>query len=158
MSGYKNRTNARLSVVQAIYSTYFNEGASFSEVVDDFLSGRIGGELLEEKGENNEIETFIPMGKTDSSLFVSIFNAWEERKEIVDNVIKENFNDKWSVERTEKLVFSILRAAVTEMMVSDVDKPVIIDEYMKIAISFYENGQEPRMINALLDKIAKGIK
>lgn len=157
MSGYKNRTNARLSVVQAIYSTYFNEENS-DEILNDFISARIGGELLDEQGEDGEKEEFIPMGETDSALFVKIFKSWNEMKVAVDETIKSNFNEKWSFSRTEKLVFSILRAAVTEMMISDVDKPVIINEYMGVASSFYENGQEVGMINALLDKIAKGMK
>ena len=158
MSGknYKDRTNARLSVVQAIYSLSFND-VPVDEVIDDFVSARLGGELLKESGEDNENEEFIPMGDTDSALFIKLFKGWDGMRAAVDAKIKDNFNQKWSYERTEKLTFAILRAAVAEMMISDVDKPVIINEYVNIAASFYENGQEPRMINALLDKIAKGM-
>lgn len=158
MSGknYKDRTNARLSVVQAIYSLEFND-VPLDEIIDDFVSARLGGELLKESGEDNEQEEFIPMGDTDSALFIKLLKGWNDMRSAVDAKIKDNFNQKWSYERTEKLTFAILRAAVTEMMISDIDKPVIINEYVNIAVSFYENGQEARMINALLDKIAKGM-
>ena len=75
-----------------------------------------------------------------------------EHIEIIDQNIIAKLTNKQSWERMHILIKAILRAAIAEKSASDTSKNVIIDEYMKIAISFFSH-KEAAFVNATLDKI-----
>ena len=67
-------------------------------------------------------------------------------------------NDKWSFDRMNGTLQSLLLCAVYELTnTDDVDTKVLIQEYVDLAYAFF-NKNEPKMVNALLDQIAHSIR
>ena len=72
----------------------------------------------------------------------------------IDGIIKKNLSSNWRLNRLDKILKAILRAAVYEISYKlDTPSKVIINEYIDITHSFYSK-KEPEFVNAILDKIA----
>lgn len=62
------------------------------------------------------------------------------------------------VRAVEPLLQSILMCGICELLVhSDVDSPLIIDDYLNVAHAFYEPNQV-RFVNGVLDSIASALR
>ena len=67
-------------------------------------------------------------------------------------------NDKWSFDRMNGTLQALLLCAVYELTnTEDVDTKVLIQEYVDLAYAFFSKN-EPKMVNALLDTIAKQVR
>ena len=72
----------------------------------------------------------------------------------IDSIIKKNLSSNWRLNRLDKILKAILRAAVYEISYKlNTPSKVIINEYIDITHSFYSK-KEPEFVNAILDKIA----
>ena len=64
----------------------------------------------------------------------------------------------WNFERFDGTLRAVLLCAAYELVnTHDVDATVIIKEYVDLAYAFFTKS-EPKMVNALLDQIAKEIR
>lgn len=151
-------TNARLACVQALYQLGF-EQKNPDEIMIGFLSGRMGDEVIEENPETGE-ESFVGITPFDEDLFRNLFRYAVENMADIDGIIEANLDGKsWSMGKLEAVLKAILQAGIAELYVNDeTDVPVIINEYIDLANSFYEGGAETSLTNAMLDKIAKVIR
>ena len=60
--------------------------------------------------------------------------------------------------RLDSTVRAILRAGCFELIERrDVPVPVIVTEYVEIAHAFFDD-EEPKLVNAVLDRIAKQVR
>lgn len=126
------RTMARLAAVQALYAAQINGDA---------------------QPDTKHLLDANKQKRMNKKIFEAIMAAVNENAAEVDELIEKNLSDEWKMERVEKTLKAILRAAIAEIKFSDVEKNLVISEYVKITDSFYE-GDEPKFVNALLDKIA----
>lgn len=151
----QSKINARLAVVQALYERDTAD-VSPNEVKASFLSGAMGGEVLQE---SEDEEKFVKIFDFDKELFSSIFDYSVNNKNEIDETISTNLDGKhWSVDKLESVLKAVLQAGIAELCVNtDTDKPVIISEYIDMADSFYPDGAEKRLVNAVLDKVAKAL-
>ena len=63
-----------------------------------------------------------------------------------------------SLTRIDSIVRAILRAAAFELMeLKDVPPRVVISEYIEVAHAFFE-GDEPRVVNGVLDSLARKLR
>jgi transcription antitermination protein NusB len=80
----------------------------------------------------------------------------DQRK--LDPLIGAALQDDWALSRLDSTVRAILRAGTFELLErKDVPIPVIVTEYVEIAKAFFE-GEEPKLVNAVLDRIAKQVR
>ena len=64
----------------------------------------------------------------------------------------------WKFERLQAILRAILRAGVYEISLKEsAPVRVIISEYVDVAYAFYD-GQEPGMVNGVLDCVARLIR
>ncbi len=146
------RSTARLAAVQALYLIASTQ-ADHKTVVQDFLSGRLGGLALTDDPET-ETETPVQLSDLDAVLFADVVAASVSRLDDIDHMIDANLSADWPKDRLELIVRSILRVAIAEFLATtDVPVKVTISEYVDVAHAFYD-GQEPKLVNAVLDKIA----
>ncbi|MCK5747781.1 MAG: transcription antitermination factor NusB, partial [Oricola sp.] len=81
------------------------------------------------------------------------------RQKQLDPMIRNALTDDWPLSRLDSTLRAILRAGVFELTtIKDLPPAVVISEYVDIARAFYEDGEEPRLVNAVLDRIAKDRK
>jgi N utilization substance protein B len=72
-------------------------------------------------------------------------------------MIKGALSPEWPWDRLEMIVKAILRAAVAELLArTDVPAKVTVSEFIDVAHAFYD-GAEPRMVNAVIDRIARAL-
>jgi N utilization substance protein B len=76
----------------------------------------------------------------------------------LDPLIASALQDDWALSRLDSTVRAILRAGVFELLDrKDVPVAVIVTEYVEIAQAFFEDD-EPKLVNAVLDRIAKQVR
>ena len=76
----------------------------------------------------------------------------------IDPVIGAALLDGWPLSRIDSTLRAILRAGTFEILDrKDVPVAVIVTEYVEIAQAFFE-GEEPKIVNAVLDRIAKQVR
>jgi N utilization substance protein B len=102
-------------------------------------------------------EQFVQLAEADSELLVDIVRCVESRGSEVDAMMTGALSAEWPAERLEIIVRSILRAAISELLVrADIPARVTISEFVDVAHAFYP-GPEPRMVNAVLDRVARAL-
>ncbi len=150
------RSAARLAAVQAIYQIA-TTNADHKKVVQDFLTGRLGGFAMDEDPDT-KAETPVQLSSMDQSLFADLVAAVIDRQDDIDRMINESLSADWPKDRLEMIVRSILRTAVAEILsAADLPLKVTISEYVDVAHAFY-SGPEPKMVNAVLDKIGHTLR
>jgi len=140
------RGAARLAAVQALYQMDIG-GTGVLEVVAEYEAHRLGQEL--------DGDTYL---KADPSWFRSIVSGVVRDQTKIDPVIRSSLEESWPLSRLDSTLRAILRAGTFEVMErKDVPVAVIVTEYVEIARAFFEED-EPRIVNAVLDRIAKQVR
>ena len=84
-----------------------------------------------------------------------VVNGAIERKDLIEDLIKKELKDDINENKTEIMVKLIIIAAVYEFMyMHKVPVKVVINEYLKAAEFFVQDGQKA-FLNAILDKVSK---
>jgi N utilization substance protein B len=140
------RGAARLAAVQALYQMDI-AGSGVLEVVAEYEAHRLGQEV--------DGETYL---KADASWFRSIVAGVVRDQTKIDPMIRSALQDDWSLSRMDSTVRAILRAGTFELIErKDVPIAVIVTEYVEIAQAFFQDD-EPKLVNAVLDRIAKQVR
>ena len=135
---------ARLAAVQALYQFEMSEEPSWEEVRQDFLENRLD-DLLDQEEHATSV---------DKDLFVNLFDHTVQKREEIDGIIEQNLSGDWKLERIEKVLRSILRVGICELLtMPQTPAKVVITEYVKLTKSFFD-GDESGFVNRVLDQIA----
>ena len=134
--------SARLRAVQALFQADQNK-QSMRAVLDEYLRYRSDMEIEGQK-----------LVQPDGALLKKILFGVDERRTELEAVIDANLNKDAQDREVEPLLRSILICASYELLVQDIDSPIIINDYLNVAHSFYERG-EVALINGVLDSISK---
>jgi transcription antitermination protein NusB len=80
------------------------------------------------------------------------------RQREVDPLIDRQLAEGWRLYRVDSIVRAILRAASYELLeLNDVPPRVVISEYIDVAHAFFA-GDEPRVVNGVLDQLARKLR
>ena len=140
------RGAARLAAVQALYQMDIG-GTGVLEIVAEFETHRLGQEI--------DGDTYL---KADASWFRSIVAGVVRDQRLLDPMIGAALQDDWALSRLDSTVRAILRAGTFELKErKDVPIAVIVTEYVEIAKAFFDD-EEPKLVNAVLDRIAKQLR
>lgn len=140
------RGAARLAAVQALYQMDVG-GTGVLEIVAEYEAHRLGQEI--------DGDTYL---KADASWFRSIVAGVVRDQRLLDPLIGTALQDDWALSRLDSTVRAILRAGTFELRErKDVPVAVIVTEYVEIAKAFFEED-EPKLVNAVLDRIARTIR
>lgn len=131
LANFKIQIRTREYLVQAIYQYFFNN-QDISDIIDQFKD--------EHKNKKVDFDKF-------SSSLESIKKNKSEFKEILDSMNVKDSN----MDLIDK---SILYFALNEMIYGELDKPVIIDESLRLSKKF-SSPESYKFINANLDKYLK---
>lgn len=138
------RGAARLSAVQALYQMDI-AGSGLLETTAEYEAFRLGQEI-----------DGVMYREADPQWFRAILSGVVENQRIIDPIIRQSLTDDWPLSRLDSTLRAILRAGAYELMKrSDVPVAVIITEYLDIARAFYSEDDEPKLVNAVLDRVAR---
>ena len=149
------RSSARLAAVQATYMIAYGQ-LSVDEVIREFVNGEVGRYLIKE--DTPDEEEMVAVEPMDAPYFTNLVKGVHKDKEQLEKSLAVYLNEGWSFERMDGTLQALLLCAVYEIAHTlDVDAKVIIKEYVDLAYAFF-NKYEPKMVNALLDGIAKSVR
>ncbi len=127
------RTHARVAVVELLYA--------YSSGNDDIR--KFATNILSEKKIRNTQATFA----------LGLFDGVMENLCFVDETIKQ-FLQSWEFERLGVVDKCIVRLGTYEMLYSDLDTPIIINEAIEIS-KILGSENTSRFVNGILDTISK---
>jgi len=129
------RHHARMAVVSLLYA--FDLGnQSISEYTD---------EILEDKKIRNKQKEFA----------MNLFRGVMDNLEAVDKAIVKHLKE-WDFDRLGSIERATLRLGAYEIMFTELDPPVVINEAIEVTKAF-GTEQSPKFINGVLDAIAKDV-
>lgn len=164
-TGSKKAQNgaARLLAVQAVYQILSNKNAQSPEdAVKEFLSHRAGG--IDIDGD----ELLTPNRELFKEIVIGTFNHFEQLNEMVEAnramgkkkpeaaISQDGETPQPVPERAkEPLLYALFLSGAYELMVhQSIDAPIIINDYLHAARAFYDDA-EVKLVNAILDGVAK---
>ena len=81
-----------------------------------------------------------------------------ERKELIEETIRQHLSEDLSIKRTGKLLILLLQAAIFELLYRpQTSVNIIINEYLNSS-EFFLGQSQKKYLNAMLDKISKKIR
>lgn len=151
----KMKSAARLAAVQATYMIEYGQ-LPVDQVIRNFINGEVGRFAIEE--EEGDREELVAISEMDSSYFAELTRGIHEKKEYMEKALTSYLKEGWSFERFDGTLRSLLLVATYELINTlDIDAKVLIQEYVDLAYAFFSKN-EPKMVNALLDTIAKEVR
>ena len=132
---------ARLAAVQATYMIAYSQ-LPVDEVIKDFVNGEVGRFVIEDNPQGGEEN--VPVEPMDKAYLEKSLNMF--------------LTAGHSLERCDGTLQALLLCAMYEIVHTlDLDSKVVIQEYVDMAYAFFSKN-EPKMVNALLDQIAKQLR
>jgi|TARA_B110000438_G_scaffold303373_1_gene364554 N utilization substance protein B len=103
---------------------------------------------------NKDSEIIIPKHRYKKFIKDVVFGSIE-RKELIENLMKEDLSDNINNNKTEFIIRLMIIAAIYEFLyMHKTPVKVIISEYLKVSDFFVEETQK-NFLNAILDKASK---
>ena len=130
------RQQARMAVVSLLYAYDLGNGNTSEH----------SSEILEEKKIRNKQKDFA----------LALYEGVMEHIEECDKAIVTHLKD-WDFERLGSIERATLRLAAYEILFSELDSAVVINEAVEITKAF-GTEQSPKFINGVLDAISKDKK
>jgi transcription antitermination protein NusB len=145
---HRGRTASRVAAVQALFQSE-QAGVSAETVIDEFVRHRLGAL----PGMGGFEDGRVP--EAEVPLFAAIVRAAVTQQETIDRMLVEALPAEWPLARIDPVLRALLRAGAAELAQADgPPAKVVINEYVNVAHGFFE-GEEPRMANAILDRLAR---
>ena len=131
----------RLLVVQALYELSINENRSKTPIKEIFAN------IVE------QTDYKIEMNNSKLKLAEIIYEGVIENLDEINKILKLSISKKVKINTMDKLLISIFRSAIYEILFSDnVTKKIVISEYLLVANRFFGNN-ETALINGVLDNL-----
>ena len=139
------RSAARLFAVQALYQMEMTD-RSLDAVRAEFETHRFGEAFDDYEMEEGDVDHF--RGLLESAL---------NEQNRIDQMTDRALVDRWPLGRIDTTLRALFRAAGAELL-SDTPPKVVISEFVEVARAFFPEGREPKLVNAVLDHMAREAK
>ena len=137
------RSAARLYAVQALFQMEQSD-TGVDRVREEFETHRFGA--VYEEGE---------MEEGDVDLFRALLDGAVNWQAKIDQMTDRALVAKWPIARIDPTLRALFRAAGAELTGGDTPPKVVITEFVDVARAFFEGGEEPKFVNAVLDHMAR---
>lgn len=140
------RSAARLGAVMALYQREMG-GDAVPKLLHEFHNHRLGQEI--------EGADYVA---ADEAFFDDVVTGVVARTEEIDALITAALAEGWQMDRMDRPMRALLRAAVFELLArADVSAATVIDEYVDVSHAFHAD-KEARFVNGLLDTVARQVR
>jgi len=141
----RSRTIARVAAVQALFQCE-QSGDNAETVLGQFLRHRrVSPTASFDDGH-------IP--DADLTLMQEIVRGVTLDQDKIDHTLSDLLPEQWPMTRLDPVLRGLLRAATFEIADTDTPDRIGINEYMDVAHGFFF-GDEPKMVNGILDAVSR---
>ena len=131
----------RLLVVQALYELSINKNRRQIPIEEIFANIVVQSDYKKK------------MNNSNLNFAEKIYKGVMENFDEINKILKVSTSKKVKINNMDKLLISIFRSAIYEILFSDnVTKKIVISEYLLIANRFFGNN-ETALINGVLDNL-----
>ena len=128
-------------MVQALYELSINENRNQTPIKEVFAN------IIEQSDYRKK------MKRLNLNFAEKIYEGVTENLDEINKILKVSMSKKVKINTMDKLLISIFRSAIYEILFSDnVKKKILISEYLLIANRFFGNN-ETALINGVLDNL-----
>ena len=115
--------------------------------------------VIEEDSDGYEVyENMVEVEAMDTNYFATLTRDVHKNKEMLEKSLAAYLKEGWQFDRFDGTLRALLLCAAWELVhTTDVDATVLVKEYVDLAYAFFSKN-EPKMVNALLDTIAKKVR
>ncbi|MCW3473955.1 transcription antitermination factor NusB [Limobrevibacterium gyesilva] len=146
------RTASRVAAVQALFQAEQAQ-TNPETVIDEFVRHRLG-ELPDAQGRSGGGFEDGRAPDAHVPLFARIVRVATEQQDTLDAMLAGVLAEDWPIARLDPVLRALLRAGAAELWMQDgPPAKVVINEYLDVAHGFFE-GEEPRLANGVLDRLA----
>lgn len=138
------RSAARFFAVQALFQME-SSGQTVERIVREFSDHRFG-EVFEDG---------VAMAEGDQRHFRALVDGAVNWQAKIDQMTDRALVAKWPIDRIDPVLRALFRAAGAELVTMDTPPKVVITEFVDVAKAFFEDGKEPKFVNAVLDHMAR---
>lgn len=142
----KMKSAARLYAVQALFQME-HSNQTIEAVTREFEDHRFGAIYDGEEMIEGDVDHFRML----------VENAVNHQVKI-DQMTDRALVARWPLGRIDPTLRALFRAAGVELIGRDTPPKVAITEYVDVARAFFEDGDEPKFVNAVLDHMAKAAR
>jgi N utilization substance protein B len=141
------RSAARLAAVQALFQMEAT-GADYRKIQQEFEDHRFGQVIDEDEYREPDVKHF-------RALLLGAVDRQAEIDQMTDRALKET----WPLGRIDPTLRALFRAAGFELLGQpDTPPKVVISEYVDVAKAFQDDGKAPKLVNAVLDHMARAAR
>ena len=145
------RSAARLAAVQALYQMDLAQ-TGLGDILAEYEATRLGRDVGDDDAGDAQ---YTP---ADAGFFRDLVTGVVREQRALDARIDAALATGWPLQRLDTTLRAILRAGTYELQFrDDVPPKAAINEYVEVGHAFYE-GDEMRMINGLLDRVARDLR
>lgn len=145
----QKKSAARIAAVQSLYQLAMTHAKSNPEKQVASLKAQ-----LKDNRDEQKLLAGVAM-EPDYALLTKLLTGVAERHDDIEKRLGETLSDDWTRDRMSKLLIAILQCAIFELFFHKDTKPnIIIDEYTRLARSFFAEG-EVDFVYAALSKLAQ---
>lgn len=139
----KMKSASRLYAVQALFQME-QSGQTIDAVTAEFLNYRFG-------------ETYEGAEMIDGDIthFKMLVAKAVDHQAKIDQMTDRALVAKWPIARIDPTLRALFRAAGVELIGKDTPPKVAITEYVDVARAFFDGREEPKLVNAVLDHMAR---
>ncbi|MCT4634953.1 MAG: transcription antitermination factor NusB [Rickettsiales bacterium] len=156
---HHNKHASRFIAVLSLYSFNMNENKSAnllktSETIKKSYHMKDVFDLELSDEQLNEIKLYSP----DEEFLTKLMVLSIEKKIEIEELIKSSLIERWNLNKLDQVIQSILKLAGLELLFhGDIPAKIIIDEYVSLTKSFYENN-EAGFVNKVVDTMANKVR
>lgn len=141
------RSAARLAAVQALYQMDV-AGSDVGATLAEFEALRLGKEV-----------DGTQYAAADTGFFRDLVGGVVRDQLTIDPMIDNALREDWPLARIDSTLRQILRAGAYELHNRlDVPARAAISEYVDVAKAFFDQGDETKITNAILDRLARAAR
>ena len=149
-----NKHVARFIAILSLYSYEMQDQKSLHQISKSIKKAYLEKDVFD-LDINEEKLSEIQFHSFDEQLLEILINLSDSKKEAIEQLIKDNLIAKYNFDRLDKVIKAILRLAALELLYcGDIAAKIIIDEYVSLTKTFYENN-EAGFINKVIDVMAR---
>ena len=139
----KLRSAARFFAVQALFQMEAT-GQTADQIIREFADYRFGEHFEDYDMAEADLEHFRKV--VDDAV------NWQAK---IDQMTDRALVAKWPIARIDPTLRALFRAAGAEILDTGTPPKVAITEYIQVAEAFAPDSKEPRVVNAVLDHMAR---